>query len=69
MSANTGSKVEPLMYKIDEAVVLLRMSRAEIYKQIRAGRIETVKEVRATFITRQDLESYVKLLKAEADAA
>lgn len=66
MIPNSGTTLEPLMYKIDEAVTILRMSRAEIYKQIRAGRIKTVKQGRATFITRQALENYVELLMSEA---
>jgi uncharacterized protein (DUF1697 family) len=32
----------PLLYKIPEACALLRMSRTEIYEQIKAGRLHTI---------------------------
>jgi hypothetical protein len=38
-------------YKVADAVRVLRMSRSIIYEQIKAGRIRTVKQGRATFIT------------------
>ena len=55
-----------LLYKVADLVTALRMSRSEIYEQIRAGRIRTVKQGRATFITADDLTEYVALLKREA---
>lgn len=66
-SLNSSETLEPLMFKIDEVVVILKMSRAEIYKQIRAGRIKTVKQGRSTFVTRRALEDYVNLLTSEAE--
>lgn len=42
------------------------MSRAFIYIQIRAGRLRTVKQGNATFITAGALADYVALLEREA---
>jgi hypothetical protein len=56
----------PLLYKVVDAVAVLRMSRAFIYKQIKEGRLHTVKEGGATFITAGALAEYVALLEREA---
>ncbi len=55
-----------LLYKVADLVAVLRMSRAYIYKQIKAGRLETVKEGDSTFVTADDLAAYIALLKREA---
>jgi hypothetical protein len=57
----------PLLYKVADAVSVLRMSRAFIYRQIREGRLRTVKEGGATFITAGALAEYVALLEREAE--
>jgi hypothetical protein len=67
MTAITIKDRDPLLYKVKDAVQVLRMSRSEIYEQIRAGRILTVKQGRATFITADDLAAYVGLLRQEAE--
>jgi len=58
----------PLLYKVPDAMRLLRMSRSVIYEQIRAGRLRTVKQGRATFITAAAIANYITLLEAEAGA-
>ena len=58
---------DPLMYKIPEVMVMLRMSRHLVYEQIRRGRLRIVKEGRATFVTASALRAYVKLLEQEAE--
>ena len=57
----------PLLYKIPEACVMLRLSRTEIYEQIKAGRLHTVHQGRAAFIAATDLAAYVALLRQEAE--
>lgn len=70
MTATTALNSQVLaMYKIADAVVMLRMSRSAIYEEIKAGRLCTVKRGRATFITADDMADYIKLLKREADDA
>jgi hypothetical protein len=61
--------VGPQLYKVADAVSVLRMSRSIIYEQIKAGRIRTVKQGRATFITSSALADYIALLEQEAKAA
>jgi len=58
----------PLLYKVTDAMRALRMSRSVIYEQIRAGRIRTVKQGRATFITAAAITDYITLLEREAGA-
>jgi hypothetical protein len=58
----------PLLYKVSDATAMLRMSRAYLYRQIKAGRLRTVKEGDATFITATALAEYVALLEREAEA-
>lgn len=59
----------PGLYKISDAMRLLRMSRSVIYEQIRAGRLRTVKQGRSTFITAAAITDYIELLELEASAA
>lgn len=56
-----------LLYKVADAVTVLRMSRAFVYRQIKEGRLRTVKEGGATFITAGALAEYVALLEREAE--
>jgi hypothetical protein len=65
---STPAALAPMLYKISDAVRVLRLSRSEIYEQIKAGRIRTVHQGRATFITADALAEYVRLLKQEAEA-
>ena len=60
---------DPVMYKIPEVMAMLRMSRHLVYDQIRRGRLRTVKEGRATFVTAAAIRAYVELLELEAEAA
>jgi hypothetical protein len=59
---------EQVLYKIPEVMAMLRMSRHVVYEQIRRGRLRTVKEGRATFITASAIRAYVELLEREAEA-
>lgn len=65
-TAERAETTGQLLYKVADLVSVLRMSRAYIYKQIKAGRLETVKEGDATFVTADDLAAYIALLKREA---
>jgi len=64
-----GATEAEVTKKVADLVTVHRMSRSETYEQIRAGRIQTVKQGRATFITVGDVAAYVKLLEQEAEAA
>ena len=58
----------PMMYKISEVMVMLRMSRHAIYDQVQRGRLRIVKQGRATFVTAAAVRAYVELLESEAEA-
>lgn len=63
-----GPAPVPGLYKVRDTMQLLRMSRSVIYEQIRAGRLRTVKQGRATFITAAAITDYIELLEHEASA-
>jgi excisionase family DNA binding protein len=62
----TTTEPAPVMYRISTIVRLTGLSRSEIYKQIKAGRLRAVKQGSATLITVAALDEYVKLLEREA---
>jgi hypothetical protein len=67
-TAVTRPAPDQVLYKIPEVMAMLRMSRHVVYEQIRRGRLRTVKEGRATFITASAIRAYVELLEREAEA-
>ena len=58
--------MDKLLYRPKEAANVLSISRDKLYDLIRAGRIESLKDGRARFITADALAAYVRQLKAEA---
>ena len=72
MTATSTPRQTPLngkqLYKISEAMHLLSMSRASIYKQLDAGRLRSVKQGRARYIPAAAIIDYVALLEVEAAA-
>lgn len=70
----TDSTVAPLvptraLYTVAEAVVLLNMSRSQVYELIRLGRLGTVCEGRSRRVPADAITEYVNLLKMEAKEA
>lgn len=61
--------MEKLLYRPKEAAAVLDISRDKLYDLMRAGRITSVKDGRARFITAEALNAYVGLLEAEATEA
>ncbi|MGW6857334.1 helix-turn-helix domain-containing protein [Streptomyces xanthophaeus] len=68
MSATITPPVEPALLKVEAAMHVLSMSRSVIYELIRSGRLRTVNEGRARFITRSAINEYIALLEREAGA-
>lgn len=58
----------PCLYRVDEAMHLLSMSRTVIYGLIRSGRLRSVKQGRSRLIPAAALDDYVALLEREAVA-
>jgi excisionase family DNA binding protein len=38
-----GNEIPPVLYRVDEAALALRLSRSVLYELIRSGRLRTVK--------------------------
>ena len=58
-----------VLYRVEEAVVLLGLSRSQLYELIRSGRLQTVTEGRVRLVPAAAIEDYVSLLTTEAKAA
>jgi excisionase family DNA binding protein len=61
--------MDKLLYRPKEAASVLGISRDKLYDLMRAGRINSVKDGRARFITADALAAYVSRLEAEAAEA
>jgi len=57
-----------VLYRVEEAVVLLGLSRSQLYELIRSGRLQTVTEGRVRLIPAAAIDAYVSLLTIEAKA-
>lgn len=61
--------MDKLLYRPKEAATVLGISRDKLYDLMRAGRLSSVKDGRARFITADALRTYVERLEAEAAEA
>jgi excisionase family DNA binding protein len=61
--------MEKLLYRPKEAASILGISRDKLYDLIHAGRISSVKDGHARFVTADALTAYVSQLEAEAAEA
>jgi excisionase family DNA binding protein len=57
-----------VLYRVEEAVVLLGLSRSQLYELIRSGRLQTVTEGRVRLIPAAAIDAYMSLLTSEAQA-
>lgn len=57
------------LYRVTDAMKLLRLSRSLIYDLIRTGRLRSVKQGRARLITANGIREYIALLEKEAEEA
>ncbi|MCL4423848.1 MAG: helix-turn-helix domain-containing protein [Actinobacteria bacterium] len=62
------STFAPVLYRIEEAMDLLRLSRTQIYREMDAGRLRSVNIGRARRVPRKALEDYVSHLEQNAVA-
>lgn len=60
---------EHQLYRVADAMRLLKLSRTVIYELIRSGRLRSVKEGRARRITAAAIRDYIALLEKEAEEA
>ncbi len=57
------------LYRVTDAMRLLRLSRTVIYEQLRSGRLRSVHQGRARLITSAAIRDYIALLEKEAEEA
>lgn len=53
-----------LAYRINDAAYVCGLSRTVLYKEIRAGKLGTVKRNRTTLVLHDELEDYLSKLPA-----
>jgi excisionase family DNA binding protein len=64
-----GSEVpRRVLYRVENAIVLLGLSRRQLSELIRSGRLQTVTEGRVRLIPAASIDAYVSLLTIEAEA-
>ncbi|WP_405636595.1 helix-turn-helix domain-containing protein [Streptomyces sp. NBC_00056] len=68
MTSNTA-QLEQILYRPEEAAVVLRIGRSMVYEEIRLGRLRTVRIGRRRLVPPEYVTAYVELLKREAQAA
>jgi excisionase family DNA binding protein len=61
--------MDKLLYRPKEATRMLGIGRDKLYDLMRSGRLHSVKDGRARFITAKALGEYVAMLEAEARKA
>jgi excisionase family DNA binding protein len=61
--------MEKLLYRPKEAAKALGIGRDKLYDLMRSGRLRSVKDGGARFITADALAEYVAMLEAEASEA
>jgi excisionase family DNA binding protein len=66
---NLATLDDTQLYRVTDAMRLLRLSRSLIYDQIRTGRLPSVKQGRARLITANGIRAYIALLEKEAEEA
>jgi excisionase family DNA binding protein len=65
VSAEVARRV---LYRVEEAVMLLGLSRSQLYELIRSGRLQIVTRGRVRLIPAVAIDAYVSLLTSEAQA-
>jgi excisionase family DNA binding protein len=55
------------LYRVKDAMRLLKLSRSVIYELLRTGRLRSVRQGRARLITADAIREYIALLEDEAE--
>jgi excisionase family DNA binding protein len=59
-SSQSSIALPALRFDVREAALILRMSRAQLYNRMKEGKIKGHKDGARTYITRAELERYVR---------
>lgn len=57
------------LYRVTDAMRLLKLSRTVIYEQLRSGRLRSVRQGRVRLITAAAIRDYIALLESEWEGA
>lgn len=57
------------LYRVTDAMLMLRLSRSVLFEQLRTGRLRSVKQGRARLIPATAIREYIALLEREAKEA
>ncbi len=60
---------QPLVWTIDETIERARTSRATIYREIKAGRLRTVRIGRRRYVTPEAAKAWIDSLAEDMEAA
>ena len=66
VNGHRGDVPRRALYRVDEATILLSLSRSQLYELIRAQRLQSVREGRTRLIPAEAIREYVALLVNEA---
>jgi excisionase family DNA binding protein len=61
--------MDKLLYRPKEACAVLGIGRDKLYDLLRSGRLDSLKDGGARFITADALRAYIALLQSESEAA
>jgi excisionase family DNA binding protein len=59
-------RTEVLLYKVTDVARMLNLSRTVVFEQLRAGRLQSVKQGRTRLIPAIAVQKYVELLMSES---
>ena len=62
-----GALEELQLYRVKDAMRMLKLSRTIIYEQIRSGRLRSVRQGRSRLISAGAIRDYIALLEKEAE--
>jgi excisionase family DNA binding protein len=65
LTATLTAPERKALYRIQEAMALLSLSRTVIYEQIRTGRLRTVRQGRTRLVPATAIADYIALLEHE----
>lgn len=57
------------LYRVNDAMRVLSLSRSAVYRLIRSGRLRTVNEGRTRLVPASAIADYIALLEQEAEVA
>ncbi|MFC8201234.1 helix-turn-helix domain-containing protein [Streptomyces sp. NPDC057298] len=66
--STVAESIDQILYKPEEAAIVLRIGRSMVYEEMRLGRLQTVRIGRRRLVPPEYIAQYVELLKREAEA-